>query len=255
MVEIKSNACDWTLDDNLGALHCGRLTAAVNLDQPQLGLHRLRIEEAAVAGSLWCVAPNDLQDWPAAVSDRYVRGNDLVAAYAESDTWPYAPQLYWTAVGDNNAKIGALAELSLLVSMQTSLLDTHPRVEVRTGLSAEHLLVLNPAGERDIHFELLPDGDHTFRPASSASCLVWRLRDCPVSYAEVVEASDFRELHVRCNVNGEFESRWQLFAEFLEKGVIRRARVQAAFFPREGDVARAAAFCRAVEKRPLPLTT
>ena len=44
-------------------------------------------------------------------------------------------------------------------------------------------------------------------------------------------------------------------ADFLEKGVIRRARVHAAVLPRENDVELALECCRAIENRPLPLTT
>jgi hypothetical protein len=41
----------------------------------------------------------------------------------------------------------------------------------------------------------------------------------------------------------------------LEKGVIRRARLQSLFVPRENDVQLVAECCRAIESRPLPLTT
>src|SRR5262249_15616067 len=130
-----------------------------------------------------------------------------------------------------------------------------PRVDVQSRLTAEQLLILNLRDDSHVRTELLPDGEHTFRPDKSATGLLWRLADRPVSYVEVIEESDFRELHICRRANGECESRWQLFAEFLEKGVIRRARVHAAFLPREGDVESAAAFCRAVGKSALPLTT
>jgi hypothetical protein len=54
---------------------------------------------------------------------------------------------------------------------------------------------------------------------------------------------------------GNYGVQWQLFSEFLEKGVIRRARVHGAFLRREGDVETAAACCDALERESLPLTT
>ena len=41
-----------------------------------------------------------------------------------------------------------------------------------------------------------------------------------------------------------------MFADFLEKGVIRRARVHAAVLPRENDVELAIECCRAIEQLP-----
>ena len=49
-------------------------------------------------------------------------------------------------------------------------------------------------------------------------------------------------------------SKWELFSEFLEKGVIRRARLQAMFVP-EDDVQLVAECCQSIAERPLPLTT
>jgi hypothetical protein len=188
------------------------------------------------------------------VCDQYIRGSDLVAAYASSDAWPYASQLYWSAIERRGVDVAAMLEMSLLVSIQTNLLDTHPRVEVKTHFAAEQVLVANLTKTGEFQFELLPDGEHTILPRASASCLIWRFADQPMSYAEVVEECDFRKLQLRCRA-GKCESRWQLFAEFLEKGVIRRARIHAAFLPRKGDVEYAAAFCRRIEQQPLPLTT
>ena len=76
-----------------------------------------------------------------------------------------------------------------------------------------------------------------------------------MSYAEIVPASDFRELTVQHDKDGTCQARWELIADFLEKGVIRRTRLQAAFLPRERDVQLAAACCRHFAARPLPLTT
>jgi hypothetical protein len=46
-----------------------------------------------------------------------------------------------------------------------------------------------------------------------------------------------------------------MFSEFLEKGVIRKARVHSAFIERAKDIQIAAACCETIERSALPLTT
>ncbi|MEX0599465.1 MAG: hypothetical protein WD205_02405, partial [Rhodothermales bacterium] len=135
--------------------------------------------------------------------------------------------------------------LSLIVSVQTDLLDSHPQIRVTTRLAADELIE-----HRALSIE---------HPASSiehpASCLLWRLAGGKLSYAEIVPESDFRQLTVERDADGVASVHWDLFAEFLEKGVIRRARIQGAFLPRQDDIELAAACCRAIDRRALPLTT
>jgi hypothetical protein len=80
------------------------------------------------------------------------------------------------------------------------------------------------------------------------------LSHVPLSYVEIMPAGDFHALRLRNEGNGAaFE--WRLFDEFLEKGVIRRARVHAAIVPRESDIEIATACCNAIDGLELPLTT
>jgi hypothetical protein len=68
-------------------------------------------------------------------------------------------------------------------------------------------------------------------------------------------ASDFQRLTVEFDSDSGCRTRWELFAEFLEKGVIRRARLQTALLDRQHDLEAAAVCCRRFHERPLPLTT
>jgi hypothetical protein len=93
------------------------------------------------------------------------------------------------------------------------------------------------------------------RPSADICGVLHRLTELPISYAELMPGSDFRALTVRQTAHGEYQAEWDLFADFLEKGVIRKARLQTAFLPRENDVQIALEYCAAIERRPLPLTT
>jgi hypothetical protein len=141
--------------------------------------------------------------------------------------------------------------LSLLVSVETHLLDTWPRICVGSQLACREVLQIDPAMGTASAIER----EQTLQSAPGICCVLRRLRDVPVSYAEIVPASDFRELTVRRDAPDSFWVEWDLFADFLEKGVIRKARLHGTFLPRENDIGIALECCRAIERRPLPLTT
>jgi hypothetical protein len=121
-------------------------------------------------------------------------------------------------------------------------------------LPAEEVLRLCLVG-RDVRVDGPVDGEQAIDARASGCGLVWRLPGGRLSYAEIMPTSDFRQISVRREPTGDCQSCWELFAEFLEKGVIRRARLQSLFLLRENDVQLAADCCRAIERRPLPLTT
>src|SRR5262249_47890381 len=101
---------------------------------------------------------------------------------------------------------------------------------------------------------MLFDPSQTISVTNEDCCVVMRLADQPLSYIEIMPAGDFHAVRPsRDKDNVTFE--WRLFAEFLEKGVIRRARVHCAIVPRDKDVGIAAACCRAIDRLELPLTT
>jgi hypothetical protein len=191
-------------------------------------------------------------DWPAKVVDIYTRGNDTVVTYAGNETWPFAPQIYWTF--ESNAIGGSVVHsLSIVVSIQTDRLDTHPKIVVRSSLPSEEVLRVSVAGD-ELLVDSHADGELQLDPLAAACCQLWRLPGDELSYAEIMPTSDFRRLSVERD-DHQAHSNWELFSEFLEKGVIRRARLQAMFLPREDDVQIAAECCQAIERRPLPLTT
>ncbi len=243
----------------LALLNSGTLTGQVDVQCPQLGLHQLHLESAALAGRMCSVERDDPSNpsaaaWPATLLEAYVRGDDLVATYQATDDWPFAPQVYWRA--DRLPSIDdALTSLSLEVSVSTHLLDTHPRICAVTQLAADAMLHVAPTDDDVCTTSIDSRRESVLHPDGGACCVLWRLPGERVSYAEIVPATDFRTLTVRQEQDGACQARWELIAEFLEKGVIRRTRLQSVFLPRECDVELAAACCRQFAARPLPLTT
>ena len=88
--------------------------------------------------------------WPLPIADVYVRGNDLVVTYQAVEAWPYSPQVYSRSALD--AVDGVRASMSLIVSMQTQLLDTCPQITVSSQVSSKETLglVITESGDAEI---------------------------------------------------------------------------------------------------------
>lgn len=249
--------CDgelWKLDQHTATLRCDPLTAIVDADHPERGLQHINFRSARPDWKLLCVTATDARQWPATIADNYVRGSDLVAAYQASNDWPYAPQVYWSAESSTHNP-GVLASLRLLVSIQTHLLDTHPLIEVASQLPSDDTLLLAVSEEGEVHVDAIANQQGQFDSRAGDCGLLRRLPGSEISFLEFMQASDFQRLHVALDANGACRSRWELFAEFLEKGVIRKAQLQMALVTREKDVELASNWCRQMKSRPLPLTT
>jgi hypothetical protein len=254
----------WSLDGSIARVASGAISGEVDVARPHVGLHLAPFDYEKNGCLLFnthrspelrpSTDANDNEErWPLSVADAYVRGNDLVASYRPADDWPYAPQLYWHAETLQTID-GVLGSMSHLVSVQTHLLDTHPKIDVYSQVpcSEYFYLTLTESGEANVE---PADRDRTVRPANETCCVLWRLLAAPVSYVEIVSAGDVREISFGPAASRRFFAVWRLFSEFLEKGVIRRARVHGAILPRENDVELALECCRGIEQSPLPLTT
>jgi hypothetical protein len=259
-VDETSTASDtWRYQQPTAELRCGGLSGRVDASKPQLGLHEISIESRTLKGRILCVRQSDEaadggrpRDDALPVADAYVRGADLVATYRPTDNWPFSPQVYWRI--DRAHGSAPLASQSLLVSVQTHLLETWPHISAESYLHSDEVLVVAPWSKGEPS-RSLSRGDHLFYPSTSMGCIVMRLAGAEFSYVELMPPSDYRELRINWSGDGSCHADWRLFADFLEKGVIWRARLQSHLVPRENDVALAIACCRADDQRPLPLTT
>lgn len=245
----------WALEGTGGTLRGSTLAGSVDVAHPDLGLRDLKLNESHLTAHLLRVQrENDgANAWPLSVAEAYVRGADLVASYQPSPDWPYSPQIYWRT-NTFDSLDGILGSLSLLVSVQTHLLDTHPKIVVISQLAAKEVLHVTADHRQSPEAHTIAR-DSTLQPATGVFCLLRRLTDFPISYAEFMPASDFQSLRMQSDDAGNSNAQWTLFAEFLEKGVIRRARLHSAFLSRENDLHVAAACCDAIGRDSLPLTT
>lgn len=263
----------WTLSSGEAHLEERALRATIDPAQPQKGLVVPTIHSRPMEGRLLAISraePNPSTgantskdsaagDWPLTLAETYVRGGDLVASYSASESWPYAPQIYWSA-GALNDSHGAAASIEILLSVQTHLLDTYPCIQIGTELPGAEISSLRSISEPQPEVvPILPGSNVAMSSGAEPSCVLWRPAGEAWSYAEVMHASDFRQMELQHapaanSLVGKSSVRWHIFADFLEKGVIRRARLFAFFLPRENDSVLAAACCRSLDRLPLPLT-
>lgn len=212
--------------------------AAIDLAHPRLGL---KLADGA-ASILGLQLGTTLLDIGGAVepTESYVRGRDLVATYNETDARPLRVQAYW-----HLAELARLPRyddarlIELQISINTSLLDLRPTLDVVTTTTAP--------------VERLSIGE--------ASAWLIRLPHVPYTYIEIPHPRDCARTAF-APATGEAKAghstnvlRHTLFGRKLEKGVIMRGRVRGALVPRDSDVAAAEALVDDLLESAPPLTT
>jgi hypothetical protein len=90
---------------------------------------------------------------------------------------------------------------------------------------------------------------------SAATSRWMALHGAAYSYAEMVHPADFAGASLELRGEELLRFSHPLFAERLEKGVIRRVRLCGVFLPRDRDLEKASAIYRNFIAEPLPLTT
>jgi hypothetical protein len=250
---MSSPLAPWKLDAHVGHLALGPLAGRVQIEG---GVVSFRLDA-------WHAAPQSrfdvfvlgapLATWK--LDEAYVRGSDLVATYAKTPPYHIAPQAYWRATW---IAAWQAVKLELVLSVQTDLLDSQPRMTIESGGQATGLWLASEfaAGA----FRPWSPGDPPGLSSSDGLPLLCVIRneEAGFSYAELVHPSDFVAASIdadRGAAGGVFAIRSTLFPERLEKGVIRRARVSGWFLPVENDLAAAAALAQEFVAEPLPLTT
>ncbi|MBU6310170.1 MAG: hypothetical protein KJS77_10535 [Planctomycetes bacterium] len=178
-----------------------------------------------------------------AVADHWLRGADVVATYEPDDPRRLRSTAMWRSHGSH----AGVVSWEVVVSAQTSLLETEVAVAVRSDVAADSLL-WSPVGDAS-----------QWRPITAAAALPERAAAILARRAEsscliAVHPADARRIDIRHSA-GRCGVTCRLFAAPLEKGVLLRSRVVAAIGPSAGDEAWADRTLRAFAASPPPLTT
>lgn len=227
----------WTLSDGSACVSFGKWTAELSPTQPSQGLRVGKPDTAS--WSVLAVHPHPSHSLQP--EEVYLRQSDLIARFDQSPGDAFAFQLDWRLLPLEEQ---VLFGVELWMSIQTDHLDSKPvlRVSSRTSCG-EPWEVLR-------HQQILSQDGGDQSPQGPAA-LIAR----PEGYTGVwlVEPSDQRQAEL-VSTSADSEQCVELLGHFMEKGVIRRARMR--FYLIEGVVS--AEQLRAVyqdfSNSPLPLT-
>ncbi len=202
--------------------------ASLDLSRPWLGMRIAGLSEACrfLGVAVPCAEP------AIATYDSYVRGRDLVATYEQNAERPIRATLYWRALDEADAA-GARFAIELVVSVQTSLLESRPTLEVQSDAPATAIPL----------------------PPELGGCSLLRLADSDASYLELLHPTAFAASELEVDAARVRLRHRLFFPEDLEKGVILRARLRAIVLPTAGDSEAAARYHRSFLASPPPLTT
>lgn len=159
---------------------------------------------------------------------------------------PLRTTVYWTAAPTDTGEATS-DQLSLTISVETDLLDSQPELKVSTQLQVEEMLCVQCPAMGNPVVQNVEQGAKALSISSDGAVgcverglVLYRLAGGKFSLAEMVHPDDFRQLDVNWSADGTASANWRVFGQFLEKGVIRRARISGVLLPREDDIGTAA---------------
>ncbi len=265
----------WQLDGNSAALISPATSAKIDLTKPDQGLVLTPPEpERSTRLHILGVTVADQGRVPPQRIDPYTRGPDLVATYGEVPEHRLRSQVYWRCLAAqgfaDSFSPSVVIAFDLILSSNTSLLDSDPRLNVRSqipGVAEVIQFHCSSAGANDWHARQIspPQSiDNSAQPIivapeeGAAGCFLIRLGRMPFSYLEMVHPADFCGSTITFNLSQaggqDVLVEHQLFHQRLEKGVILRARVRSAIIARQQDEETALAAYQKFAAAEPPLT-
>ena len=200
----------WKLNGTEAYLEQGKWRAHYCTAHPELGVLFSHSDSKTNCAMIGLIQPSTGSSRPA--SESYVRQNDLIADFAQSDQSQFGFETYFRLIPSASHD---LLGLEIWLSVQTELLDSTPAMDLTSIIPNSQWEIVSdlmvegvPAAWRS-----LPSGDGSTTAGLAALVLVHPLDVGQTNYvANPLAAKDMLPLRI--------------FSHFMEKGVIRRARVQ-----------------------------
>jgi hypothetical protein len=221
---------DWQLQKDLGWCECGPWCVKLKPLDPGHGLSLFRGNE--LTWNLLRVKP--LPRHALHLQEAYVRQEDLILRYEQSQSDQFGFQLNWRRL--DCELVDAIA-IELWLSVQTTLLNTHPMFEIDSTAHGNWQTLT------------LAQLSCSKAQVTAAGCS----RDQSLTTIVMIQDSDACQAKLIKDKSAK-ELRFRMFGQFLEKGVIRRARL--CFLATTADLSQAE-IAEAYQKfsaSPLPLT-
>lgn len=228
----------WQLNGTEASLIQSKWRAHYCTTHPELGLSISHEEAPNRRIVLSLIEPTEGS--PRQASDAYVRQNDLISEFAQTRRDQFSFQTYFRILPESDE---FLLGLEVWLSVQTDLLDTTPSMElvsiVPNGFWTTQNLSSSPGGDA---IWLASSRDNRYSALSVAAMIH------PLDAAQT--------MRVESEAIAEDSLQLRYFSHFMEKGVIRRARMRFYLSRREAfDVQSISQLYDEFTQSELPLTT
>ncbi len=221
----------WELKTQQAALVSNDWRVELVPTEPMSGLKVFH--QGVELGTVLCVIPQPTHSRH--IQEAYVRQADLIVRYEQHGDDLYTLQLNWRTFDCDLD--GALA-IELWLSVQTTLLDTHPVVELKSSVNASN-------------WETVSLRERKAEPSERPAVMVAHCGQHTLLV--MVQASDVEHVALQSD-DLDTEHTLRMFGHFMEKGVIRRARVCFVAAPQPLDDAAIQNVYQQFSDSPLPLT-
>lgn len=232
----------WTLEDDFATLVHGPMSLKVSLRDPSLGLADLKLESVAVPRQRW-LGLEDSRQVPLALVDCFLRRTELVGRYACDSASRLSLDTSWRQLVHGERAFG----MELLVALESGEPHDHMVIHAVNRFRADERLVMSRPPGRWSDAE--PAADRSF------CAVLCRNDDVKWSYLEMLHPGDQDQAHWDLIESEPSLAGWTscLCHGPLEKGVIRRSRLQFWFLERESDEDLARELCGLFNDAALPL--
>ena len=237
----------WQLNKKQALLQFQDLSASFLSLDPAKGLFDISLGPFPWPGNLLGVSLDIGSDSQNGVR-AFVRARDLMVSYPQSDDQPFACRLNWRVRQENEEVV----ILDLIIYLQTNLLESFPRISLRSQVESEEVCRL----EYDQTTSSLEStsSNNADLPRGDSGMVLVRPNESSWSYFELTHPEDatYWEFSIASS-ESKCTIQRSLRESFLEKGVIRILRVRGALLRRakDMDLARTCLQSFAMEKPPL----
>lgn len=228
----------WTLEKSKAFLTADNLQCSVDLSSPQAGIREVTAHQHRCSEATFSLLKMGLES--EVLTESYQRGKDLITSYASNDQRPASPQIYRRSQEYSQA-IG----LETIVSLQTDLLASRCPIHSVTEISHYQSSMIRNS---ENHWQ-------TAEPLETPQALLVEFVD-ELYYLEIAHPTDVTSSSYS-QTQGKIQWQHTLLDLQLEKGVIRRARLQSWWIKAAEEGARSVAdtLIENFINSPPPLTT
>lgn len=228
----------WQIHQSTARWESDRLRVSVDLTCPAVGFHDIAWEatEFPDARVLQVSVPSRGHHDTERVEDVYVRGTDAIVTYAETSHSPVHPQVYWRVLDTPHSSPAIILEA--IVSVQTRLLDSDPRIQLASTVAGDPWLLRAAEDSAERFRTIVPPrrSPVSIDVAAPGIALLARIPESACSYGHIIHATDLIDAQLTWDRAGHMSTLSTVFfGQRLEKGVLRRVRARAMLVPRAQD--------------------